>query len=211
MPSQTLATWPHGAHMLDAHHTRFALWAPDAYSVSVALQDGRSVALLPEPDGWFVREVECPKGTRYRYCINGTTEVPDPASRAQDGGVDGYSVVVDPHDFVWRHRHWKGRPWHEAVIYEVHVGVLGGYAELAKQLPRLAQLGITAIELMPLAQYSGERNWGYDSVLPSAPHDAYGSPDALKALVDEAHGLGLMVMVDVVYNHFGPQGNYLPT
>lgn len=211
MPSQTLATWPHGAHVLDAHHTRFALWAPDAHSVSVTLQDGQSVALSPEPDGWFVGEVECPKGTRYRYCINGQTQVPDPASRAQDGGIDGYSVVIDPQDFIWRHRDWKGRPWHEAIIYELHVGVLGGYAEVAKELPRLAQLGVTAIELMPLAQFSGERNWGYDSALPYAPHDTYGSPAALKALIDEAHGLGLMVIVDVVYNHFGPQGNYLPT
>ncbi|OKA20837.1 malto-oligosyltrehalose trehalohydrolase [Pseudomonas versuta] len=211
MPSQTLKTWPHGAQLLDAHHTRFTLWAPDAHSVSVELKDGRSLQMLPRPEGWFLLDAPCPKGTRYRYCINGEFEVPDPASRAQDGGLDGYSVVVDPDDYPWQNNQWQGRPWHEAVIYELHVGVLGGYGEVAKQLPRLAQMGITAIELMPLAQFSGERNWGYDGALLYAPHDTYGSPAELKQLIDQAHGLGLMVIVDVVYNHFGPQGNYLPT
>ena len=210
MPSQRLDTWPHGAQLLDAEHTRFTLWAPDATSVSVELRNGQSLPMDPQPNGWFVREVPCPKGTRYRFCINGEFEVPDPASRAQDGGLQGYSVVVDPREYTWQTPDWKGRPWHHAVIYELHAGVLGGYGEVAKQLPRLAALGVTAIELMPLAQYSGERNWGYDGVLLYAPHDTYGSPAALKQLIDEAHRLGLMVIVDVVYNHFGPQGNYLP-
>lgn len=211
MPSQLLETRSHGAQLLDAEHTRFTLWAPDATSVSVVLRNGQSLPMHPQPNGWFVREVPCPKGTRYRYCINGELEVPDPASRAQDGGLQGYSVVVDPQQYLWQTPEWKGRPWHEAVIYELHAGVLGGYGEVAKQLPRLAELGVTAIELMPLAQYSGERNWGYDGVLLYAPHDTYGSPEALKQLIDEAHRLGLMVIVDVVYNHFGPQGNYLPS
>ena len=211
MPSQTLQTWPHGAHLLDAQHTRFTLWAPDAHSVSLELDNGRSLPMPARAQGWFVLDAPCPKGTRYRYCINGEFTVPDPASRAQDGGLEGYSVVLDPNDYHWRNRHWQGRPWHEAVIYELHVGVLGGYAEVAKLLPRLAQMGVTGIELMPLAQFSGERNWGYDGALLYAPHDTYGSPQALKQLIDQAHGLGLMVIVDVVYNHFGPQGNYLPT
>ncbi|MFI8336621.1 malto-oligosyltrehalose trehalohydrolase [Pseudomonas taetrolens] len=210
MPLRTLETWPHGAHLLGPRHTRFTLWAPDAQAVSVTFKAGHSLAMQPQPDGWFLLEAPCGAGTRYRYSIDGAVEVPDPASRAQDGGIAGYSVVVDPQDYTWQHPRWTGRPWHEAVIYELHVGVLGGYAGVARQLPRLAQLGVTAIELMPLAQFSGERNWGYDGALLYAPHDTYGSPRELKQLIDDAHGLGLMVMVDVVYNHFGPEGNYLP-
>lgn len=211
MPSQLLETWPHGAHLLDAEHTRFTVWAPDATSVSLELHNGQSISMHSQPNGWFVCEAPSPKGTLYRYCINNEFVVPDPASRAQYGGLQGYSVVVDPQDYPWQISEWKGRPWHEAVIYELHAGVLGGYAEVARQLPRLAKLGVTAIELMPLAQYSGKRNWGYDGVLLYAPHDTYGSPDELKQLIDEAHRLGLMVIVDVVYNHFGPQGNFLPS
>jgi len=209
MPSRTLETWTHGAIMLDAQHTRFALWAPDAFYVSVELEDGKSIAMLPQADGWFEVEIQCPAGTRYRYNIDGENDVPDPASRAQAEDVHGWSVVVDPLAYQWRHSHWQGRPWHEAVIYELHVGVLGGYAAVQKQLPRLAELGVTAIELMPLAQFPGERNWGYDGVLPYAPHSSYGSPEQLKQLIDSAHEHGLAVMLDVVYNHFGPDGNYL--
>jgi maltooligosyltrehalose trehalohydrolase len=195
--------------MLDAQHTRFALWAPDAFYVSVELEDGKSIAMLPQADGWFEVEVKCPAGTHYRYNIDGETDVPDPASRAQANDVHGWSVVVDPLAYQWRHPNWQGRPWHEAVIYELHVGVLGGYAAVEQQLPRLAELGVTAIELMPLAQFPGERNWGYDGVLPYAPHSSYGSPEQLKALIDSAHEHGLAVILDVVYNHFGPDGNYL--
>ncbi|MEA3169485.1 MAG: maltooligosyltrehalose trehalohydrolase [Pseudomonas sp.] len=209
MPSRNLETWPHGAIMLDAQHTRFALWAPDAFYVSVELEDGKSIAMLPQADGWFEVEVKCPAGTHYRYNIDGETDVPDPASRAQANDVHGWSVVVDPLAYQWRHPNWQGRPWHEAVIYELHVGVLGGYAAVEQQLPRLAELGVTAIELMPLAQFPGERNWGYDGVLPYAPHSSYGSPEQLKALIDSAHEHGLAVILDVVYNHFGPDGNYL--
>ncbi|AZF16374.1 malto-oligosyltrehalose trehalohydrolase [Pseudomonas sp. R3-18-08] len=209
MPLRTLETWPHGALMLDAQHTRFALWAPDAFYVSVELQDGKSIAMLPQADGWFEVEVACPAGTLYRFNIDGERDVPDPASRAQALDVHGWSRVVDPLAYEWRHSHWQGRPWHEAVIYELHVGAMGGYAEVEKQLPRLAELGVTAIELMPLAQFPGERNWGYDGVLPYAPHSTYGTPEQLKHLIDSAHGHGLAVILDVVYNHFGPDGNYL--
>ncbi|MGA9701081.1 malto-oligosyltrehalose trehalohydrolase [Pseudomonas sp.] len=209
MPLRTLETWPHGAIMLDAQHTRFALWAPDAFYVSVELENGNSIAMLPQADGWFEAEVQCPAGTRYRYNIDGETDVPDPASRAQASDVHGWSLVVDPLAYQWRHSNWQGRPWHEAVIYELHVGALGGYAGVEKHLPRLAELGITAIELMPLAQFPGERNWGYDGVLPYAPHSSYGSPEQLKHLIDSAHEHGLAVILDVVYNHFGPDGNYL--
>ncbi|AUZ46215.1 malto-oligosyltrehalose trehalohydrolase [Pseudomonas orientalis] len=209
MPLRTLETWPHGALMLDAQHTRFALWAPDAFYVSVELQEGKSIAMLPQADGWFEVEIACPAGTLYRFNIDGEREVPDPASRAQALDVHGWSRVVDPLAYQWQHSHWQGRPWHEAVIYELHVGAMGGYAEVEKHLPRLAELGVTAIELMPLAQFPGERNWGYDGVLPYAPQATYGSPEQLKHLIDSAHGHGLAVILDVVYNHFGPDGNYL--
>jgi maltooligosyltrehalose trehalohydrolase len=209
MPSRTLETWPHGAIMLDAQHTRFALWAPDAFYVSVELENGKSVAMLPQPEGWFETELACPAGTRYRFNIDGEQDVPDPASRAQASDVHGWSVVVDPLAYSWRHSHWQGRPWHEAVIYELHVGALGGYAGVEKHLPRLAELGVTAIELMPLAHFPGERNWGYDGVLPYAPQASYGTPEQLKHLIDSAHEHGLAVILDVVYNHFGPDGNYL--
>ena len=209
MPLRTLETWPHGAIMLDAQHTRFALWAPDAFYVSVELENGKSIAMLPQAEGWFETEIKCPAGTRYRYNIDGEKDVPDPASRAQASDVHGWSLVVDPLAYPWRQSNWQGRPWHEAVIYELHVGALGGYAEVEKHLPRLAELGVTAIELMPLAQFPGERNWGYDGVLPYAPQSSYGSPEQLKHLIDSAHEHGLAVILDVVYNHFGPDGNYL--
>ena len=209
MPSRTPETWTHGAVMLDAEHTRFALWAPDAFFVSVELDTGDSIPLLPQADGWFMIQTRCPAGTRYRYNIDGELEVPDPASRAQAGDIDRHSVVVDPHAYQWRHTHWSGRPWHEAVIYELHVGALGGFDGVEQHLARLAGLGVTAIELMPLAQFPGDRNWGYDGVLPYAPQASYGTPEQLKHLIDSAHGHGLAVIVDVVYNHFGPDGNYL--
>lgn len=209
MPSRTPDTWTHGATMLDAEHTRFALWAPDAFYVSVEFDTGESIPLLPQANGWFMIQTRCPAGTRYRYNIDGELEVPDPASRAQAGDIDRPSVVVDPHAYQWRHTQWSGRPWYEAVIYELHVGTLGGFEGVEQQLARLAGLGVTAIELMPLAQFPGDRNWGYDGVLPYAPQASYGTPEQLKHLIDSAHGHGLAVILDVVYNHFGPDGNYL--
>lgn len=209
MPPRTDESWRHGAVLLDSGYTRFALWAPDAYYVSVELEDGQSLAMLPQNEGWFVLEARCPAGTRYRYNIDGELEVPDPASRAQSSDVHSHSVVVDPLAYEWQHTAWKGRPWHEAVIYELHVGALGGYAGVEQHLARLAELGVTAIELMPIAQFPGERNWGYDGVLPYAPQSSYGTPEQLKHLIDAAHSHGLMVILDVVYNHFGPDGNYL--
>ncbi len=134
--------------------------------------------------------------------------VPDPASRAQAGDVDGPSVVCSD-TFAWQHPDWKGRPWTETVLYEVHAGTAGGFRGIRNDLPRLKQLGITAIELMPVNDFPGKRNWGYDGVLPYAPDAIYGTPDDLKQLIDAAHGLGLMMFLDVVYNHFGPDGNYL--
>ncbi|MFK9098364.1 malto-oligosyltrehalose trehalohydrolase [Pseudomonas guariconensis] len=198
----------HGAHLLDATSARFALWAPDARSVSLQLEQQPAVELLPEADGWFTGLAPCQAGDRYRYRIDDILQVPDPASRYQPEGVQGPSQVVDTTSYPWRHP-WQGRPWHEAVIQELHVGLLGGYAGVMRELPRLAEIGITAIELMPLGAFPGTRNWGYDGVLPFAPQQTYGSPTELCRLIDEAHGHGLMVLLDVVYNHFGPDGNYL--
>lgn len=197
----------HGAHLLDATSARFALWAPDARHVSVQL-DQKAVELQPEENGWFVGTATCQPGSRYKYQVDDHPPVPDPASRFQPEGVHGPSELVDVVHYHWQHA-WEGRPWHEAVIQELHVGVQDGYAGVARQLPRLAELGVTAIELMPVAECPGERNWGYDGVLPFAPQHNYGSPEQLCALVDQAHGHGLMVMLDVVYNHFGPDGNFL--
>ena len=209
MPLRTDENWRHGAVLLDSGYTRFALWAPDAFYVSVELDDGQSLAMVAQNEGWFVLEARCPAGTRYRYNIDGELEVPDPASRAQSSDVHSHSVVVDPLAYHWQNTAWQGRPWNEAVIYELHVGAMGGYVGVETHLERLAALGVTAIELMPIAQFPGERNWGYDGVLPYAPQSSYGTPEELKHLIDTAHGLGLMVILDVVYNHFGPDGNYL--
>lgn len=213
MPSRTDQNWRHGAVMLDQQHTRFALWAPDAKEVSVEFENGPAQALQPKEDGWFVLDAACAAGTRYRYRVTldpeNTLTVPDPASRAQDGDVHGYSIVVDQSAYQWQNPGWQGRPWHEAVIYELHAGVLGGYEGVEQRLQHLVDTGITAIELMPIAQFPGDRNWGYDGVLPYAAQSSYGTPDQLKHLIDTAHGLGLAVILDVVYNHFGPDGNYL--
>lgn len=202
---------PFGADRQDDGRTRFRLWAPGARAVALRIGEDE-IPLAADEGGWHAIELACEAGTRYRYRVDtpgGRFLVPDPASRLQAADVEGESVVVDPRAYPWRHAGWRGRPWHEAVIYELHAGLMGGYVGLASRLEALAQAGITAIELMPIADFPGPRNWGYDGALPFAPDTAYGGPDALKALIDRAHGLGLMVFLDVVYNHFGPQGNYL--
>lgn len=196
-----------GAQAQQSGDTLFRLWAPGRDTVTLDVE-GRLVAMVPEAEGWFSARESAPPGTRYRFLI-GDLPVPDPASRLQSGGVHGWSVVVPDADYPWRHPDWQGRPWTDAVIQEVHVGTAGGYTGLIGELPRLAEIGITAIELMPIGAFSGSRNWGYDGVLPFAPAESYGSPDELRALIDAAHGYGLMVLLDVVYNHFGPDGNYL--
>jgi len=185
--------------------TRFRLWAPACETAGVEL-GGNVTAMTAKQGGWFEAEIEAPPGSRYRFLAGGKP-VPDPASRMQDGA---WSVVTDPHAYPWHDEAWRGRPWEETVIYEVHAGLAGGFAGVEALLPSLAELGVTAVELMPVAQFPGTRNWGYDGVLPYAPASAYGAPEDLKRLVDRAHALGLMVFLDVVYNHFGPDGNYLP-
>ncbi|KIQ26581.1 malto-oligosyltrehalose trehalohydrolase [Xanthomonas campestris] len=196
--------WPAGDGQV-----RFALWAPDAHTVEVIFDSGERAALQRQDDGFFSGVVACALDSRYRYRVDGQTPVPDPASRWQPDGVHGSSAVQRVDGYHWTHTQWQGRPWDEAVIYELHVGACGGYAGVQAQLPQLAAMGITAIELMPLSAFPGAHNWGYDGVLPYAPAEAYGTPDELKALIDAAHRHGLMVLLDVVYNHFGPDGNYL--
>ena len=186
--------------------TRLTLWAPDANLVSIELEEEEPTAMTRDADGWWSAALPIGPGARYRFRI-GDTAVPDPAARAQSGGVHGWSVVVD-HDFDW-HTQWRGRPWQETVLVELHPGLLGGFAGIRRLLPDLAATGITAIELMPIGAFGGTRGWGYDGVLPYAVQEDYGTPQELKTLVDAAHAHGLSVFLDVVYNHFGPDGNYL--
>ncbi|HJV52457.1 MAG TPA: malto-oligosyltrehalose trehalohydrolase [Noviherbaspirillum sp.] len=201
-----------GAQLVAPSRTRFRLWAPDKEQVSVEIEGMPAQPMTRLPDGWFEAEAGCGAGARYRYRVDPGLVVPDPASRMQAGDVHDASTVCDPDSYRWQNTGWSGRPWHEAVLYELHVGALGGkegFRGVARLLPELAELGVTAIELMPVADFPGPRNWGYDGVLPYAPDAAYGTPDQLKALIDVAHGLDMMVFLDVVYNHFGPDGNYL--
>jgi maltooligosyltrehalose trehalohydrolase len=201
-------TGAYGATLVDEGHVHFCLWAPDAESVELVIGDAL-YPMVPDSEGNYALTVMARAGTRYNYLINGRHRVPDPASRAQPAGVHCSSMVVDPDDYDWQQNDWQGMPWHNAVICEVHVGAMGGFDGLRKVLPDLAASGYTVIELMPINSFEGERNWGYDGVLPYAPDASYGTPAALKAMIDEAHSLGLAVMLDVVYNHFGPVGNYL--
>nr|WP_145546603.1 malto-oligosyltrehalose trehalohydrolase [Variovorax boronicumulans] len=202
-----------GAQVLAAGGVRFRVWAPGARQAEVLLEPGGTHAMQPLAEGWHEAVVpEACAGTRYRYRFDGGMPVPDPASRSNPDDVHGSSAVVDPKAYAWQDAAWRGRAWQEAVIYELHVGAFtpeGTFAAAAERLAELAALGITAIELMPLADTPGGRNWGYDGVLLFAPESSFGTPDDLRALVDRAHGLGIMVLVDVVYNHFGPDGNYL--
>ena len=164
-------------------------------------------------DGWFeCVTCEAGPGTLYQFSVDRRHKVPDAASRYQPSGVHGPSEVIHPEAFEWRQNNWYGRPWEETILYELHLGTFspeGTFAGAERKLDYLAELGITAIELMPLSSFPGQRNWGYDGVLPYAPAAAYGRPDELKQLIDSAHSKNMMVFLDVVYNHFGPEGNYL--
>ncbi len=199
---------PFGAQLAEDGTARFRIWAPSAEAVTLEL-DGAPTPMQAESDGWFVAEQPVAAGARYLYRLPDGLGVPDPAARQQAGDVHDPSAVVDPRSYRWANPGWMGRPWHEAVIYELHPGAFGGFSGIIGQLQSLKELGVTVIELMPIADFPGAHNWGYDGVLPYAPDTAYGTPDQLKALVDAAHGMGLMVMLDVVYNHFGPDGNFL--
>jgi maltooligosyltrehalose trehalohydrolase len=204
---------PFGAEVLPQGGVRFRLWAPGAKKVELGVAT-RLTTVQSRGDGWYEHiDPQAGPGTLYQYRIDGGLVVPDPASRFQPRDVNGPSEVIAPHAYRWGDHAWASRPWNEAVIYELHVGTFtpeGTYAGAARKLNTLKDLGITAIELMPLSDFAGRRNWGYDGVLPYAPDSAYGRPEELKGLIAAAHAAGLMVLLDVVYNHFGPEGNYLP-
>ncbi len=189
----------------------FRLWAPAARRVDLLLD--KPLPMQRNANGWFSLDVaRAVAGTRYKFRIDDEVDVPDPASAFQPDDVFGQSEVIDHASFRWRADAWRGRPWEEAVVLESHVGTFtrqGTYRAMIDKLDHLSQTGITALELMPLADFAGTRNWGYDGVLWYAPDSAYGRPDDLKTLIDEAHLRGLMVFLDVVYNHFGPEGNFL--
>lgn len=208
-------TMPFGAELSDAG-TRFRLWAPGQKTIALSI-DGSHEAwpMRQREHGWFellVPRAVAGPGTRYRFTLENGLSVPDPASRFQPDGVHNASQVIDPLSYRWRNLGWSGRSWADTVLYELHTGTFsqsGNFAGVGERLDHLANLGVTAIELMPVAAFEGRSNWGYDGVLPFSPAAAYGRPDDLKNLVDEVHGRGLMIFLDVVYNHFGPTGNYL--
>jgi len=209
---------PFGAQLLPGGGARFRLWAPGAGRVELLRPAagrlaGRADAMPALGGGWFeLRLDDAQPGLRYAYRIDGGLVVPDPASRSNPDDVHRASQLVDPAAFDWSDGGWRGRPWHEAVIYELHIGCFtrqGSFRAAIERLDELVALGVTAIELMPVADFPGQRGWGYDGVLLYAPEAGYGSPDDLKQLVAAAHARGLMVLLDVVYNHFGPDGNYL--
>jgi maltooligosyltrehalose trehalohydrolase len=198
-----------GATVVDGA-TRFEVWAPDATTVDVTI--GVRHQSLHRDEGYWVGEVDgVEHGDRYRFVVDGD-ELPDPASRWQPEGVHGPSAVVDESVFRWHDDEWTGVGLDDTVLYELHVGTFtaeGTFDAAIRHLPRLHELGITTIELMPVAAFPGERNWGYDGVFPFAVQESYGGPTGLARFVDAAHRFGLGVVLDVVYNHLGPEGNVL--
>ena len=197
--------------------TTFRVWAPRRRRVELVLQPGGSPVrhrlLKPAPgEGVFAATFgDIAPGDLYAYLLDGEGPFPDPASRFQPRGVHGPSAVVDPLSYEWADREWRGASLQDAVLYELHVGTFtpeGTFGGVTDRLPYLADLGVTVVELMPIADFPGTRNWGYDGVSLFAPSRAYGAPDDLRRLVDRAHALGLAVILDVVYNHFGPDGAY---
>lgn len=217
-PSRT-ATPRFGPELSPAGGVVFRLFAPAAQSVRLAIEDAPSVRESLEMnrrgDGWHELAVDdAGPGTRYRFVLPNGARVPDPASRFAPVGVNGPSEVVDPDAFHWNDAAWRGRPWNEAVLYELHVGTFtaeGTFRSAIDRLDHLKDLGVTGVELMCICAFAGQRSWGYDSVQIYAPDSTYGRPEDLKALIDAAHARGIMVILDVVYNHFGPEGNYIPS
>jgi malto-oligosyltrehalose trehalohydrolase len=203
---------PFGAEPLAAG-VRFRLWAPRANAVSLLLEEGSRIPMDSEPGGWFrLTTAAARPGARYRYLVDGQA-FPDPGSRYQPEGVHGPSEVVDPEGYDWCDLGWRGRLWDEIVLYELHLGTFsnsGDFAGAVRHLDHIVELGATAVELMPIAEFPGRRDWGYDGVFLYAPASTYGRPEDLKRLVEACHARGLAILLDVVYNHFGPEGNYLP-
>jgi maltooligosyltrehalose trehalohydrolase len=209
-------TLQRGAVPLEDGGTRFSVWAPNARTVTVAVARGDEVATYPlsrASNGVHGGVVsDAPAGTDYSYRLDGGPDRPDPVSRWRPLGVHGPTRVVDPGAFRWTDGGWRGLEIADLVIYELHVGTFsreGTFDGVIERLPALQELGVKAIEIMPVSEFPGGRNWGYDGVSPYAVQSTYGGPDGLKRLVDAAHGVGLAVLLDVVYNHLGPEGNYL--
>jgi malto-oligosyltrehalose trehalohydrolase len=202
---------PFGAEFRDGRG-RFRIWAPAQSALTLVIEGRAPIRMQSAAGGWYESIVEAEAGAQYRFALSDGTLVPDPASRYQPHDVDGPSELIDPQAYGWSMPAWRGLPWEEAVVYELHLGTFtpdGTFSAAIEKLDHLASLGITAIELMPIAEFPGRRNWGYDGVLPFAPDATYGRPEDFKAFVDAAHARGLMVLLDVVYNHFGPIGNRL--
>lgn len=204
---------PFGAEFCSDNTVRFRLWAPGISSIELLIDEETPIRMQRSQTGWFEHKShKANPGSRYCYRLDSGLCVPDPASRFNPQDVHAASQVIDPGAFEWQDKDWRGRPWEQAVIYELHVGTFtpeGNFAGVIQKLDYLLELGITAIELMPVADFPGHHNWGYDGALLFAPDSIYGTPDELKLLVQEAHHRGMMVLLDVVYNHFGPEGNYL--
>jgi maltooligosyltrehalose trehalohydrolase len=212
---QPVAAKPLGAKCLDHERASFLVWAPDCDSVHVQIIEPhlQRVTLQRSDFGYYEAILDrVPPGSTYRYILNGEKQRADPVSRFQPDGVHGPSQLVDVDAFPWTDAAWKGRPLSEYIIYELHVGTFtpeGTFEAVIPHLNKLKELGITAVELMPVAQFPGNRNWGYDGAFPFAVQNSYGGPVGLMRLVNACHSRGLSVVLDVVYNHLGPEGNYL--
>jgi maltooligosyltrehalose trehalohydrolase len=203
-----------GANRLADGSWEFVLWAPMARTASVVFlpKSGEPLTMEPLGDGYYRTVVTTLPGSEYFYRLDDGKELPDPASRYQPQGVHRPSQLVDVKAFRWTDQGWIGRPLESSIFYELHVGTYtaeGSFDALVPHLPEFVELGITTIELMPIAQFPGPRNWGYDGVYVFAPQNTYGGPEALHRFIDAAHHVGLSVALDVVYNHLGPEGNYL--
>jgi maltooligosyltrehalose trehalohydrolase len=216
--SQSERRYPIGAELIGENQAHFRVWAPKARELDVVFEDAAEAKpkfcpLISEPAGYFSGAATLSPGTRYRFRVNRAENFyPDPASRFQPDGPHGPSCIVDPTAFEWGDAEWRGVNLANQVIYEMHIGTFtreGTWRVAAEQLPELARIGITMIEMMPIAEFPGRFGWGYDGVDLFAPSHLYGTPDDLRAFIDRAHLLGLGVILDVVYNHFGPDGNYL--
>jgi maltooligosyltrehalose trehalohydrolase len=202
-----------GASLLPDGNCTVRVWAPRVKKMGLRLIGGRDDLMQPEPGGYFSLTVPACAGDRYFYLPDDHKPVPDPVSRLLPEGVHGPTEIVDPQSFAWHDQSWRGLPLADYILYELHVGTFtpqGTFAGVIERLEYLKHdLGVTVLELMPVAAFPGERNWGYDGVSPYAVQASYGGPEGLRRLVDAAHQLGLGVMLDVVYNHLGHEGNYL--
>jgi malto-oligosyltrehalose trehalohydrolase len=206
---------PAGGEIEPDGGVRFRVWAPAVKTLALSIEGSdETIPFLGKPGGWHeLVTAQAKAGTLYRLRLPDGTLVPDPASRFQPQDVHGPSEVIDPSAYQWKDSAWRGRPWSDAVLYELHVGAFtqeGTFLAAIEKLDHLVQLGVTAIEIMPVADFPGKRNWGYDGVLLYAPDSSYGRPEDFKAFIEAAHLRGLMVILDVVYNHFGPDGNFIP-